>query len=221
MNYKELFSGVLKMNNHIQKKDYFSISYTITRVLNTGIVMSIEKNEKELRGLKRQLEKLSNRKYCILFNSNNASLHGALWGLGYVYGDKINLLNLSRDEYRFIKWLGLDNDVRNSPVSLKRVRINWNNINDIESLLEDKKSNKVIQIDFSDLSFGPCAAILTNDEIIFKKAERLIIFGAFDLKTMWTQQESENDIEPALQLNYRLSPLVGACVKLAILRRNK
>ena len=82
MNYKELFSGVLKMNNHIQKKDYFSISYTITRVLNTGIVMSIEKNEKELRGLKRQLEKLSNRKYCILFNSNNASLHGALWGLG-------------------------------------------------------------------------------------------------------------------------------------------
>ena len=213
--------GGQKMCSNIREKDYFSVSYAITRVLNTGVIMSIEKNEKELKGLKRQLQKLSKKKYCILFNSKNASLHGALWGLGYRYGDKVNLDGLKKKENKFIKWLGLTNDHTTNRTDLGSVQINWDNIINIQTLLEDQSFNEVIQVDFSDLSFGPCAAILTNDEKVFKKAERLIIFGAFDLKTMWTQRESETEIEPALQLNYRLSPLVGACVKLSILRRDK
>ncbi|MNJ71004.1 hypothetical protein D3C77_675020 [compost metagenome] len=75
-------------------------------------------------------------------------------------------------------------------------------------------------LDFTGLGFGPAAAIASDDEQIWKKAERLKIFGAFDLQTMWTQEESEPDLQPAVQFNYRLSPLVAACVKIALLRRN-
>lgn len=33
---------------------------------------------------------------------------------------------------------------------------------------------------------------------------------------MWTQEESETDLIPGVQFNYRLSPLVAACARMAL-----
>lgn len=205
---------------HIKTKDYFPISYTIARVLNSGVLMSIEKNEKELKGLKRQLSKLSGKKYVVLFNSDTGALHSALCGLSYGYGDKANLNNLTDSETKFVSWLGIKQDSAVTTTPIKMINIDWNNLKEISAMLAND-GTKVIKVNFTDLSFGPCAAICTDDEFVYKRAERLTIFGAFDLRTMWTQVESELNIQPGLQLNYRLSPLVGACVKLSILRRKK
>jgi len=94
----------------------------------------------------------------------------------------------------------------------------------LEALVSSKTADvegRTLVLDFTGLGFGPCAALAVSDVSVWKKAERLKIFGAFDLKTMWTQEESDSEIEPAIQFNYRLSPLVGACVKLTLLRRNR
>jgi hypothetical protein len=37
---------------------------------------------------------------------------------------------------------------------------------------------------------------------------------------MWTQEESEPNVRPMAQFNYRLSPLVAACVKMSLLGSN-
>lgn len=209
------------MQTHIKEKDYFPLSYTITRVLNSGVVMSIEKNEKELKGLKRKLCQLSGKKHAILFNADTGALHGALWGLGYEYDDKVNVKNLNNREKKLLYWLGLDLDSSTKAANIAKLNIDWTNINKIDGSLKQLSEVDVICVNFTDLSFGPCTALLTNDDLVAKRAERLIIFGAFDLRTMWTQSETELDVQPGLQMNYRLSPLVGACIKLSILRRNK
>lgn len=183
--------------------------------------MSIEKNEHELKGLKRQLVKLTNKKYAVLFNSNSGALHGALWGSGYGYGDSINIKGLNATELSFIKWLGIKNSPSEPNSEILSFQFDWDNLGTIDQLSENSKDAAVIKLNFTDLGFGPCAAIATDDIAVYKRAERLTIFGAFDLRTMWTQVEDEYNVQPGLQLNYRLSPLVGACTKLAIVRRNK
>jgi hypothetical protein len=210
-------------NNSIKEENYFSLSFVLTRVLNTGVIMSIEKNESELRGLEKTLKKLTNKKYVVLFNSFTAAIHGALTGQDIVYGSTASLTEVSERELKFLNWLGVEiRQTNETKFAYEMISINPENIGEIESLIEDKEKNSsVLVIDLTDLGFGPCSAIVTNEEIIRKKAERLKIFGAFDLNTMWTQEESELDIQPGIQFNYRLSPLVAACVKLSLLRRNK
>lgn len=39
------------------KNDYYNLSFILSRVLNTGTIMSIEKNEKELPGLENKVKK--------------------------------------------------------------------------------------------------------------------------------------------------------------------
>lgn len=43
------------------KNDYYNLSFILSRVLNTGTIMSIEKNEKELPGLENKVKKLTKR----------------------------------------------------------------------------------------------------------------------------------------------------------------
>ncbi|MFP7487748.1 degT/DnrJ/EryC1/StrS aminotransferase [Priestia filamentosa] len=205
----------------LTKDHYFSISFVLSRVLNTGVIMSIEKNENELKGLENTVKKILNKKYAVLFNSYTGAINGALWGQDIVHGEKAYLQEPSLQEEKFIKWLGIElvnNNIQEN--SFERIYIDWDNLKDIDTLVSSLNSDAII-IDFTGLGFGPCAALATNDEFIWKKSERLKIFGAFDLKTMWTQEETELEVQPGVQFNYRLSPLVAGCVKLSVLRRNR
>jgi hypothetical protein len=206
----------------IQKEDYFSISFVLSRVLNSGVIMSIEKNDHELKGLEKSIAKLTKAKYVSLFNSYTGAIHGALWGQDLVYQSSARLDHPSDRERKFALWLGVNlvSDPNLEP-AYTTIAVNWSNLSRLDDLIHGASGRaSVYVLDFTGLGFGPVAAIAANDEQIWKKAERLKIFGAFDLQTMWTQEESEPDLQPAIQFNYRLSPLVAACVKIALLRRN-
>lgn len=209
----------------IKKENYFSLSFVLSRVLNSGVIMSIEKNENELKGLEKSISKITKAKHVALFNSYTGAVHGALWGQNIVHGSSTRLEQATDQERKFINWLGV-NLVSDLDIELgfTTISVNWENLNDLEALVSSKTADAeghTLLLDFTDLGFGPCAALAVHDISVWKKAERLKIFGAFDLKTMWTQEESDSEIEPAIQFNYRLSPLVGACVKLTLLRRNR
>ncbi|MFC4076049.1 degT/DnrJ/EryC1/StrS aminotransferase [Salinithrix halophila] len=207
----------------IKKDRYFSVSFVLARVLTSGVIMSIEKNEKELEGLKKSIRKITRAKHVSLFNSYTGAVHAALWGQDIVHGSSVNLPYPSHQERKFLHWLGVEisSDQTELP-GFERISVNWDNLHEIDELVLSKlSSSPVLVMDFTELGFGPCAAIATNEMTVWKKAERLKIFGAFDLKTMWTQEESDSELQPAIQFNYRLSPLVAACVKLSILRRKR
>ncbi|MFC4777983.1 degT/DnrJ/EryC1/StrS aminotransferase [Paenibacillus sp. GCM10023252] len=206
----------------IKKEDYFSLSFVLSRVLNSGVIMSIEKNDHELKGLEKSIAKLTKTKYVSLFNSYTGAIHGALWGQDIGYGSSARLNHPSEQERKFVQWLGVhivtEPDVESAYQS---IAINWDNLGQLEQIVATVSGKApVLVLDLTGLGFGPVAAIAANEERIWKKAERLKIFGAFDLQTMWTQEESEPELQPAVQFNYRLSPLVAACAKIALLRRN-
>ncbi|MFF2887233.1 degT/DnrJ/EryC1/StrS aminotransferase [Paenibacillus sp. NPDC057967] len=211
-----------KPKSVIQKEHYFSLSFVLSRVLNSGVIMSIEKNDQELKGLEKSIAKLTQTRYVSLFNTYTGALHGALWGQDLVHGSSARLAHPSEQERNFLQWLGI-NLVHDTqvPIAYATVEVSWDNLEQLESAVKQARAAApVLVLDFTALGFGPAAAIAASDELVWKKAERLKIFGAFDLQTMWTQEESEPELQPAVQFNYRLSPLVAACVKLTLLRRN-
>lgn len=209
------------LNTRVEKERWFSHTFALSRILNSGVIMSIERNEKELKGLEKSIKMITNTEYVSLFNSYTGAVHAALWGQDIVHGSSTRLHNASETEKKFLKWLGLNLEEDSSVhLGFERISINWDVIGNIDELVLQKKNNAIpFVLDFTNLGFGPCAALAVNDQKNWKKAERLKIFGAFDLRTMWTQEESEPDIQPAIQFNYRLSPLVAACIKLSLLRR--
>ncbi|WP_338555768.1 degT/DnrJ/EryC1/StrS aminotransferase [Paenibacillus sp. KS-LC4] len=222
MAHTTIITAPEKVTPIIKKEQYFSLSFVLSRVLNSGVIMSIEKNENELKGLEKSIGKLTQSKYVSLFNSYTGAVHAALWGQDIVHGSLTRLEGASEQDQRFLNWLGVglvtDAEVEQG---FEKVSVTWDNLPLLEHELQQKlQQPPVLVLDFTELGFGPCAAIAANDESVWTKAERLKIFGAFDLKTMWTQEESEPDIQPGAQFNYRLSPLVAACVKLSLLRRN-
>lgn len=222
MAHTTIITAPEKVTPVIKKEQYFSLSFVLSRVLNSGVIMSIEKNESELKGLEKSIGKLTQSKYVSLFNSYTGAVHAALWGQDIVHGSLTRLEEASEQDQRFVSWLGVGL-VTDPEVSqgFEKVSVTWENLPRIEQELQPKlQQSPVLLLDFTELGFGPCASISVNDESVWTKAERLKIFGAFDLKTMWTQEEAEPDIQPGAQFNYRLSPLVAACVKLSLLRRN-
>lgn len=200
---------------HDVSTQHFQTSFVLARVLTSGVIMSIEKNESELKGLENLLKKAANKQFAVTYNSISGAVIGALWGQDIVYGDKTNQRNIDTQQEKLIKWLGIGH-ANSLPEPYRLQLINWDNINETGQFAVG--DDRVAIIDFSGLGFGPCAVLLTDNETIYKKAERLKIFGAFDLRTMWTQQETETEIQPGLQFNFRLSPLVGACIKMSLLK---
>lgn len=195
----------------------FQTALVLSRVLNTGVIMSIEKSERELNALERTLKDLSGKNFISLFNSFTGAVHAALWGRGIVESDEATLEQASEQEQKFINWLRIKLIINTSGAAYHVLKINMQNIGDSKALFtKASQTNSVVVVDFTDLGFGPCAALLCTDEDIWKRAERLKIFGAYDLRTMWTQEESEMEIRPMAQFNYRLSPLVATCVKLTL-----
>lgn len=172
--------------------------------------------------MEKSIAKLTDKKYVSLFNSCTGAIHGALWGQDIGYHSSTRLNHPSEQEKKFVQWLGVT--LQSDPqikLAYTSIAVNWDNLSSLDQLVRGASSEAaVLVLDFTGLGFGPVAAIAADEENIWKKAERLKIFGAFDLQTMWTQEESEPELQPAVQFNYRLSPLVAACVKVSLLRRN-
>ncbi|MFF8369951.1 DegT/DnrJ/EryC1/StrS family aminotransferase [Streptomyces lydicus] len=199
--------------------ELFDTATVLTRVLTTGVVMSIEKSDRELPGLERLLTKQTGRARAVLVNSRTAALHAALAGQGIGYGDTVAVPEPDAATGHFLNWLGLSwlgvSVEDREPAAYDYVALDPANADRLGELTRAATAPALV-VDLSGLGFGPAAAVLTDDDGVWARAERLKIFGAYDLRTMWTQEEASTSVVPGVQFNYRLSPLVAACVRMAL-----
>ncbi|MFH8683920.1 DegT/DnrJ/EryC1/StrS family aminotransferase [Streptomyces lydicus] len=194
--------------------ELFDTATVLARVLTTGVVMSIEKSDRELPGLERLLTKQTGRARAVLVNSRTAALHAALAGQGIGHGDTVALPEPDAATGRFLNWLGVSVEGR-GPAAYDYVSLDSANADQLAELTRGSSAPALV-VDLTGLGFGPAAAVLTDDDGVWARAERLKIFGAYDLRTMWTQEEADGSLVPGVQFNYRLSPLVAACVRMAL-----
>lgn len=192
----------------------FETSLVLARVMTSGVVMSIERNERELQSLQRLLHRLTGRRHASLTNSRTAAIHAALAGRGIGYGDEISAPALDERARAFVEWLGVGlrapRDAHDAPP--------FAYVDVQPGMAPDAlggRPDEVLVLDLTGVGFGPAAAMLTDDAEVWARAERLKIFGAFDLRTMWTQARDDS-VQPAVQFNYRLSPLVAACIRMRL-----
>ncbi|WP_326595106.1 degT/DnrJ/EryC1/StrS aminotransferase [Streptomyces sp. NBC_01803] len=197
----------------------FDTALVLARVMTTGVVMSIEKSDRELPGLERLLTKRTGRRKAVLVNSRTAAVHAALVGLGAGHGDEITHPGLDAPTRAFVAWLGVS--VRtDGPAAFDQLALTPDNAGRLAALAA-RSTAPALVVDLTGLGFGPAAAVLTDDERAWARAERLKIFGAHDLRTMWTQEEADPELVPGVQFNYRLSPLVAACARMALTRADE
>ncbi|MFE9043673.1 degT/DnrJ/EryC1/StrS aminotransferase [Streptomyces sp. NPDC012421] len=197
--------------------ELFDTATVLTRVLTSGVVMSIEKSDRELPGLERLLTKRTGRARAALFNSRTGALHGALAGQGLGHGDTVSVPHTDRESLAFLAWLGLTTETteQGGPAAYDYLELTQENADRLPELAA-RATAPVLVVDLTGLGFGPAAAVLTDSADVWARAERLKIFGAYDLRTMWTQEEADADLVPGVQFNYRLSPLVAACARMAL-----
>ncbi|MEU2548148.1 degT/DnrJ/EryC1/StrS aminotransferase [Streptomyces roseolus] len=197
--------------------ELFDTATVLTRVLTSGVVMSIEKSDRELPGLERLLTKRTGRARAALFNSRTGALHGALAGQGLGHGDTVSVPHTDRESLAFLAWLGLTTETAGpgGPAAYDYVELTPENADRLPEFAAGATA-PVLVVDLTGLGFGPAAAVLTDSADVWARAERLKIFGAYDLRTMWTQEEADADLVPGVQFNYRLSPLVAACARMAL-----
>ncbi|WP_328426868.1 degT/DnrJ/EryC1/StrS aminotransferase [Streptomyces sp. NBC_00443] len=194
--------------------ELFDTATVLARVLTTGVVMSIEKSDRELPGLERLLTKKTGRARAVLVNSRTAAIHAALAGQGIGHGDSVALPEPDPAAGRFLGWLGVSVE-KQGPAAYDHVSLDSANADQLGELTRSATAPALV-VDLTGLGFGPAAAVLTDDDGLWARAERLKIFGAYDLRTMWTQEEADAALVPGVQFNYRLSPLVAACVRMAL-----
>ncbi|MFI2431548.1 degT/DnrJ/EryC1/StrS aminotransferase [Streptomyces sp. NPDC018693] len=198
--------------------ELFDTATVLTRVMTSGVVMSIEKNDRELPGLERLLTKRTGRAEAVLVNSRSAAVHSALAGQGIGHGDTVHRPGLDAKDTAFLAWLGVrvsDDAPEGTVPAFDDIALDAENAHRLTELAAASTAPALV-VDLTPLGFGPAAAVLSDDPAIRSRAERLKIFGAHDLRTMWTQQEDAADLVPGVQFNYRLSPLVAACVRMAL-----
>ena len=191
---------------------------TLSRVLTSGVIMSIERNDRELPALERLIGRATGRPHVALFNSITGAVHGAFRAAGVEAGGCATVTSLSEAESRLARWLRIRLTQNETALPVYRRLDLGPDTSDLRGALAGHDGGPAVVINFTDLGFGPAAALATDDEQGWMRAERLKIFGAFDLRTMWTQVETAPDLEPTLQLNYRLSPLVAACIRTTLAR---
>ncbi|MEI5520967.1 degT/DnrJ/EryC1/StrS aminotransferase [Streptomyces brasiliscabiei] len=195
--------------------ELFDTATVLTRVLTSGVVMSIEKSDRELPGLERLLTKKTRRSKAVLLNSRTGAIHAALAGQGIGHGDAVALAEPDAETAAFLAWLGVDVTAYDGPAAYDFIALDPANADRLGELAAGATAPALV-VDLTGLGFGPAAAVLTDDPKLWARAERLKIFGAYDLRTMWTQEEADADLVPGVQFNYRLSPLVAACVRMAL-----
>ena len=194
--------------------ELFDTAMVLTRVMTSGVVMSIEKSDRENPGLERLLTKQTKRAKAVLVNSRTAGVHSALVGQQIGHGDEIAQPGLDDRSRAFLAWLGVGVQDDGQAV-FDEISLNRENADQLGDLSKGATSPTLV-VDLTDLGFGPAAAVLTDDSTVWARAERLKIFGAYDLRTMWTQEQADTELVPGVQFNYRLSPLVAACIRMAI-----
>ncbi|MFI9815807.1 DegT/DnrJ/EryC1/StrS family aminotransferase [Saccharothrix variisporea] len=199
--------------------DHFDTAVVLGRVLTSGVIMSIERNDRELPALERLLCKTSGRPRVTLVNSVTAGLHSALAGLGLGHGDDVAVPALADAHRRFLAWLGVRAHEGGTP-AFAHLSAGPDDAGRLGALLATTAGVPAVVLDLTGLGFGPAAAVLFDDEDAWRRAERLKIFGTFDLRTMWTQTEADDGVG-GVQFNYRLSPLVAACVRMALTTRGE
>jgi dTDP-4-amino-4,6-dideoxygalactose transaminase len=182
----------------------YDTALVLSRVLTSGIVMSIERNDRELPALERLLAKRTGRAKVSLVNSRSAAVHAAVAGLGIGHGGQVVLPDPPAWQRAFLGWLGIE-AVPGAAPAFEYVEVTPGTVLG--------PGGGTLVLDLGPLGFGPAGAVLTDDETVWARAERLKIFGAYDLRTMWTQDEASPELVPGVQFNYRLSPLVAACVR--------
>jgi dTDP-4-amino-4,6-dideoxygalactose transaminase len=197
--------------------ELFDTATVLTRVLTSGVVMSIEKSDRELPGLERLLTKKTGRARAVLLNSRTGAIHAALAGQGIGHGDTVALPGADAPTEAFLNWLGVTVTADAAPAPYDFLALDGENADRLGELAAAGTAPALV-VDLTGLGFGPAAAVLTDDERIRDRAERLKIFGAHDLRTMWTQEEADASLVPGVQFNYRLSPLVAACARMALTR---
>ncbi|WP_322984960.1 DegT/DnrJ/EryC1/StrS family aminotransferase [Streptomyces sp. S584] len=195
--------------------ELFDTATVLTRVMTSGVVMSIEKSDRELPGLERLLTKRTGRAHAVLVNSRSAAVHAALAGQGIGHGDTVSVPELSPKDAAFLAWLGVEVTDEPGPAAFEHIALDAGRAHLLDEQARTLRAPALV-VDLTGLGFGPAAAVLTDDRTVWARAERLKIFGAYDLRTMWTQEESETDLIPGVQFNYRLSPLVAACARMAL-----
>ncbi|MFF7726175.1 degT/DnrJ/EryC1/StrS aminotransferase [Streptomyces sp. NPDC008001] len=198
--------------------ELFDTATVLTRVMTSGVVMSIEKSDRELPGLERLLTKKTGRAKAVLLNSRSAAVHAALAGQGIGHGDTIHRPGLAEKDLAFLAWLGIstgDDAAEGAVPAFDDISLDPANAAGLGELAAAAQAPALV-VDLTGIGFGPAAAVLTDDAKVWARAERLKIFGAYDLRTMWTQQEDAADLVPGVQFNYRLSPLVAACIRMAL-----
>ncbi|MGW8883113.1 degT/DnrJ/EryC1/StrS aminotransferase [Streptomyces sp. NPDC055749] len=194
--------------------ELFDTATVLTRVLTSGVVMSIEKSDRELPGLERLLTKQTGRAKAVLVNSRTGAIHAALAGQGIGHGDTVSLADADVETTAFLSWLGVTVGGE-SPAAYDYLALDAANADRLAELAARSVAPALV-VDLTGLGFGPAAAVLTDEPDIWNRAERLKIFGAHDLRTMWTQEEADPGLVPGVQFNYRLSPLVAACARMAL-----
>ncbi|MFD7257233.1 degT/DnrJ/EryC1/StrS aminotransferase [Streptomyces sp. NPDC059874] len=195
--------------------ELFDTATVLTRVLTSGVVMSIEKSDRELPGLERLLTKQTGRAKAVLLNSRTGAVHAALAGQRIGHGDTISVAGADAATVAFLNWLGVTVAVGDGPAAYDYLALDSTNADRLAELAAGSTAPALV-VDLTGLGFGPAAAVLTDDPDVWNRAERLKIFGAYDLRTMWTQEEADPDLVPGVQFNYRLSPLVAACARMAL-----
>jgi dTDP-4-amino-4,6-dideoxygalactose transaminase len=195
--------------------ELFDTATVLTRVLTSGVVMSIEKSDRELPGLERLLAKRTGRSKAVLLNSRTGAIHAALAGQGIGHGDSVALPDVDAETSAFLAWLGVTVTSYDGPAAYDHIALDPANADRLGALAAGATAPALV-VDLTGLGFGPAAAVLTDDPRLRARAERLKIFGAYDLRTMWTQEEADADLVPGVQFNYRLSPLVAACARMAL-----
>jgi dTDP-4-amino-4,6-dideoxygalactose transaminase len=197
--------------------DHFDTAVVLGRVLTSGVIMSIERNDRELPALERLLRQVGGRPRVTLVNSATAGLHSALAGQRLGHGDEVVAPALGEAHRRFLAWLGVRAREGGTP-AFAYLSVTPADVGRLGPLLATTAGVPAVVLDLTGLGFGPAAAVLFDDEDAWRRAERLKIFGTFDLRTMWTQTEADDGVG-GVQFNYRLSPLVAACVRMALTTR--
>jgi hypothetical protein len=194
--------------------EQFETAVVLTRVLTSGVIMSIEKSDRELPGLERLLIKTTGRSHAVLLNSRSGAIHAAVAGQGIGHGDELSHPGPDDRTLAFLRWLGIT--VRpDGPQSFEDITVTPDNVHRLGELARASTAPALV-LDLTELGFGPAAAMMTDDPAVWGRAERLKIFGPHDLRTMWTQVEDEPGLVPGVQFNYRLSPLVAACLRMSM-----
>ena len=194
-------------------KSQFHEALALLRMFSSGVVMSIEKNQRELIGLERLLQMQLGFPHVALFSSLQGAIHAGLIAKSYKHGDFVTVdpVWTNTPVANFLKYLGFTFVHQQNGLTQHIGPHMFLDINDWNG--QSFKSEATLILDLSSLGYGSAAAYLTRNALERKVAERLKIFGEHDLQIMWEKKAIPLAGPATVQFNYRLSPVVAGLIR--------